>query len=110
MKAYVFLFLAILCEVAASSTATRTDGFTRLFPSLVSGGLYLAALVFFAQTLKTIPLGVGYAIWSGAGITLVALSSVFILKQKLDLPAIIGLTMIVGGGVLIQGFSKSISH
>lgn len=108
IKAYIFLVGAVVAEVTASSFVNKSEYLTKLIPSLIACGFYLLALVLFSQSLRSIPLGLGYAIWSGLGITIVALVSVFYFKQTLDLPAMAGLGLIIAGVILINGFSESV--
>lgn len=104
---YLFLGLAIIFEVIGSSFIKASDGFTKLWPSSVVVVAYITCFYFLSLALKTIPLGVAYAIWAGLGIVLTAAVSVFIFKQKLDLPAIIGIILIVSGVVVMNFFSKT---
>ena len=97
MKQYLILLLAIICEVVATSALKQTEQFTRLVPSLITLAGYAGAFYFLSMVLRSIPLGIAYAIWSGAGIVLVALVGWLVFKQHLDLPAIIGICMILGG-------------
>ena len=97
MKQYVILGLAIICEVIATSALRQTNQFTRIVPSLITLVGYAGAFYFLSMVLRNIPLGIAYAIWSGAGIVLVALVGWLVFKQQLDVPAIIGICMIIGG-------------
>lgn len=106
---YLFLGLAIIFEVVGSSFMKASEGFTKWLPSIVVIVAYLICFYFLSLALKTIPLGVAYAIWAGLGIVLTAMVSVFIFKQKLDSPAIIGILFIVIGVVIMNFFSKT-SH
>lgn len=110
MQKWLFLSAAIVCEVIATSALKSSEGFSRLWPSLIVATGYMAAFYFLSLTLKTIPVGVAYAIWSGAGIVLIALIARVFLGQTLDTPAIIGLSLIVAGVVVLNLFSKTISH
>ena len=110
MQQWIFLFVAIVSEVIATSALKSTEGFTRLWPSLIVTAGYISAFYFLSLTLKTIPVGVAYAIWSGVGVALIALIAWVFFGQKLDTPAIIGLLLIVAGVVVLNVFSKSISH
>jgi len=110
MNAYVYLALAIAAEVIATSALKASEGFTRTGPSLLVAVGYGVAFYFLSLTLKTVPVGVAYAIWSGAGIVLIALIGWAVLKQPLDLPAMIGMGLIVTGVVVIQLFSKAAAH
>lgn len=110
MQQWVFLSLAIISEVIATSALKASDGFSRLWPSFIVVAGYASAFCFLSLTLKTIPVSVAYAIWAGAGIALIALISWVFFGQKLDIPAIIGLILIVAGVVVINLFSKTVSH
>lgn len=107
---YLFLGLAIALEVIRSSFLAKSNVFTKLVPSIITVIAFSACFYFFSQSLKSIPLGIAYAIWAGLGIVLTALVSVFIFKQKLDIPAILGLVLIVSGVLVINLFSKSAGH
>ncbi|MFT3667230.1 MAG: SMR family transporter [Pseudoxanthomonas sp.] len=110
MNAYVYLALAIAAEVIATSALKASEGFTRTGPSLLVAAGYGVAFYFLSLTLKTVPVGVAYAIWSGAGIVLIAVIGWAVLKQPLDLPAMIGMGLIVAGVMVIQLFSKAAAH
>ena len=107
---YLFLTIAIVAEVIATSALKSVEGFSRLGPSAVVVIGYGVAFYFLSLTLKTIPVGIAYAIWSGLGITLVSIVGYFFYKQTLDTPAILGLLMILAGVVVINVFSKTVSH
>lgn len=94
---YLFLGLAICLEVVGSSFLSKSNGFTKLVPSIITVIAFSACFYFFSQALKSIPLGIAYAIWAGLGIVLTAIVSVIIFKQRLDTPAILGMTIIVFG-------------
>ena len=110
MQHWIFLSIAIVSEVIATSCLKAAEGFTRLWPSLMVVVGYLLAFYFLSLTLKTIPVGVAYAIWSGIGVLLIALSGWLFLGQSLDIPAVIGLSLIVVGVVIINVFSRTVSH
>lgn len=110
MQHWIFLSIAIVSEVIATSCLKAAEGFTRLWPSLMVVVGYLLAFYFLSLTLKTIPVGVAYAIWSGVGVILIAFSGWLFLGQSLDIPAVIGLSLIVGGVVIINVFSRTVSH
>lgn len=110
MQQWIYLAVAIVSEVIATSALKPSEGFSRLFPSLIVVAGYASAFYFLSLTLKTIPIGVVYAIWSGAGIALITLVGWLYFRQSLDVPAIIGLLLIVAGVVVLQLFSKTISH
>jgi small multidrug resistance pump len=107
---YFYLIVAIAFEVVATSALKMTDGFTRLTPSLVTLVGYGFAFFFLSLTLRTMPVGVVYALWSGAGIVLIAAIGYFFFNQSLDLPAIIGLTLIVAGVLVVNLFSRTLGH
>ena len=108
--AYLYLGIAIVAEVIATSALKASEGFTRLGPSLVVLLGYGIAFFFLSLTLRTIPTGIAYAIWSGIGIVLISAVGWVWFKQTLDLPAIIGLGLIILGVVVVQVFSKTVSH
>ena len=107
---YLYLALAIVLEVLGSSFMKASDGFSKLLPTTITIIAYIACFFFLSQALKSIPLGIAYAIWGGLGIVLTALISVIIFKQSLDLPAIIGIVLIVAGVFVMNFFSKSSTH
>lgn len=103
---YLYLAVATLSEVIATSALKASDGFTRPLWALVTIIGYAIAFYCLSLTLKTIPTGVAYAIWSGVGIVLIALIAWLFQGQKLDAPAIGGMALIVAGVVVMQLFSK----
>lgn len=107
---WIFLMIAIFAEVIATSALKYSEGFTKLIPSAIVLIGYAIAFYFLSLTLKNMSVGVAYAIWSGVGTILIALVAYLVFKQKLDLPAIIGFLLIVTGVIVINLFSKSISH
>jgi small multidrug resistance pump len=104
---YIYLLIAIISEVAATSALRASGQFTKLWPSVIVVVGYGLAFYFMSLTLKSIPVGIAYAIWSGVGIVLVSVTGYFLYKQKLDLPAILGMGLIVLGVLVINLFSKS---
>jgi small multidrug resistance pump len=110
MKQWLFLSIAIISEVVATSALKSSNGFSQFWPSLVVIAGYAAAFFFLSLTLRTIPMGVAYAIWSGVGIVLITVIGWLVLGQALDTPAIIGLTFIIIGVVVLNVFSKSLTH
>ncbi|WP_411796487.1 DMT family transporter [Halomonas sp. A29] len=110
MMAFVYLALAIVAEVVATSALKATDGFTRLGPSLVVVVGYVIAFFMLSLVLRTIPVGIAYAIWAGLGIVLVALVGALVYGQRPDLPAVLGIGLIVTGVVVIQLFSRVSAH
>ena len=107
MAPYVALGLAIVAEVIATSALKASAGFTRLGPSAIVVLGYGAAFYCLSLTLQSLSVGVAYAIWSGLGIVLISLVGWWLYGQKLDLPAVVGMLMIVGGVVVIQVLSKT---
>lgn len=110
MKYWLFLSIAIISEVIATSALKSSEGFTRLIPSVLVVGGYLLAFYFLSLTLKAIPIGIAYAIWAGVGIVLIALVGWWLYGQKLDLAAIIGMALILAGVAVINLFSTSDGH
>lgn len=110
MIAYLYLGVAIIAEVVATTALRAADGFTQLWPSLISIVGYAIAFYFLSLTLRSMPVGVAYAIWSGVGIVLISLAGWLLYKQLLDLPAIIGMALIMAGVIVINLFSKSTVH
>lgn len=110
MSAYGALFVAILLEIVGTTCLQKSDQFTKLVPTLAMAGCYLGAFYFLSIVLKTIPVGLAYAIWSGLGIVLISTVSFFIFRQRLDAPAVVGLGFIVLGVVIINVFSNARVH
>ena len=110
MIAYVYLAVAIVAEVIATTALRAADGFTQLWPSLISIVGYVVAVYFLSLTLRSMPVGIAYAIWSGVGIVLISLAGWLIYKQLLDLPALIGMGLIMAGVIVINLFSKTAVH
>lgn len=105
---WLYLGIAILSEVAGTTALKAAEGFTRPLPVLIVTGGYALAFYFMSLALRTIPLGITYAIWSGVGIVLISLSGWWLYQQKPDAAALIGMALIVAGVVVIYGFSKTI--
>jgi len=110
VQAYLYLGIAIVFEVIGTSALQASESFTRLVPTLVVAVTYTASFVFLALTLRLIPVGIAYALWSGIGIVLIAAVGWFWFKQPLDAPALIGLGLIIGGVVVVNVFSESLPH
>ncbi|HEY7670260.1 MAG TPA: multidrug efflux SMR transporter [Hyphomicrobium sp.] len=108
--AYLYLAIAIVSEVIGTAALKASEEFTRLVPSLIVVVGYALAFYFLTLTLRTIPVGVAYALWAGVGIVLICLASFILYKQTLDAPALIGVGLIAAGVILINGFSGSINH
>ena len=109
MKNWIFLGIAIVSEVVGTTALKSSDGFTRLWPSITVVIGYALAFYFLALTLRVIPVGVAYAIWSGIGIILITLVAWLWFDQKLDMPALFGMGLITAGVVIMNAFSKSLS-
>jgi len=108
--AYFYLALAIIAEVIATSSLKASAEFTKLVPSLIVVTGYSIAFYLLTLVLRSIPIGITYAIWSGVGIILVAVVGAIFYKQTPDLPAMIGMALIVSGVVIIHVFSKTVAH
>ena len=106
---YAYLAVAIIFEVIATSALKASDGFTRLWPSLVTVIGYGVAFYALSLCLKTMSVGIVYALWSGLGIILITLAGWLLYRQAVDLPALVGMTLIVAGVAVIQIFSKSVN-
>lgn len=109
-SAYALLALAIISEVVGSTFLTKSDGFSKPVPTLITLICFAVAFYLLSHVVKVIPLGITYAIWSGVGIILTALISVFVLKNPLDTPAIIGIIFIIIGVVIMNVFSNATAH
>ncbi|MCR5817910.1 MAG: QacE family quaternary ammonium compound efflux SMR transporter [Prevotella sp.] len=110
MKSFLFLLGAIVSEAFATSMLNASNQFTKLYPSVLSVAGYCASLYLLSLTLRTMPVGIAYAIWSSLGIVLITLIGVFAFKQAPDMPAIIGMILIIAGVVIINLFSKMKVH
>lgn len=107
---WLILFVAIVSEVIATSALKSSDGFSRFWPSVIVVVGYGIAFYCLALTLRTIPMGVVYAIWSGIGIVLITVVGWLLFDQKLDLPALLGIGLIAAGVVIMNVFSKTMGH
>lgn len=106
----IILGAAIVCEVVATSALKASDGFTRPSPSAVTAVGYLVSFYLLSLALKTIPVGVAYAIWSGLGIVLIAAIGWLVFGQRLDAPALLGMALIIAGVAVMNLFSKTTAH
>jgi len=109
-KAYLYLLIAIVAEVIATTFLKKSDGFTRLWPSVASTVGYIITFYFLSLSLRTLNVGVAYGIWCGLGIIFISLLAFFIYGEKLDLAAVVGLGFIITGVVIINVLSKTVSH
>ena len=107
---YIYLFAAIVCEVIATSALKAAAGFSRSWPSVIVIVGYGLAFYCLSLTMRTIPIGIAYAIWSGVGIVLIALVGLLFYRQPLDAPALIGMALILAGVLIINVFSKTAGH
>lgn len=110
MNGALYLGIAIVGEVIATSFLRASAGFTQLVPSVIVVVGYCVTFYFFSLALQTIPVGIGYAIWSGVGIVLVSIIAFFAYGQSLDLPALVGIGLILAGVLVINLFSQSSGH
>ncbi|MBS1023507.1 EamA family transporter [Gluconobacter cerinus] len=107
---YLYLGIAIFAEIIATSLLKASEGFTRFVPTVILGVGYLGAFYCLSMALKEIPTGIAYAIWSGVGIVLVALIAWIFQGQRLDLPAMIGMGLIIAGVLVMNLFSTTAGH
>lgn len=109
-KSYVFLLIAIIAEVIATTALARSESFTRPLPTTIVVVGYVAAFWFLSFPMRTMPTGVVYAIWSGLGIVFITAVAWIWFRQSLDFAAVFGLALILAGVVVINVFSKTVSH
>lgn len=107
---WIYLSVAILGEVVGTSALKQSYGFTRPLPTVLAILAFVVAFYFLSLTLKVLPIGVVYAIWSGVGIVLISLLGYFFFHQRLDLPAMIGIGLILAGVIVINTLSSSAPH
>ena len=110
VTAYILLAGAIISEVTGSTFLVKSDGFTKLFPSLMVVILFSFSFFLLSHVIKVLPIGIVYAIWSGVGIVLTAIIGFLLFKQSIDGPGIFGMCFIVLGVIIINLFSKSAGH
>ncbi|BES73766.1 SMR family transporter [Marinobacter nanhaiticus D15-8W] len=110
MQNWLFLAAAICFEVVATSALKASEGFSKFWPSVLVVCGYALAFYFLALTLRTIPVGIAYAIWAGAGVALITLIGWLVFNQTLDLAAIIGILFIIAGVMILNIFSKVSPH
>lgn len=110
MNGYLYLALAIAAEVVATTSMKAVDGFNKPLPLLLVIIGYSIAFWMLILVVRTIPVGIAYAIWAGLGIVLVSIAAMFVYGQKPDLPAVLGMGLIVSGVVVIQLFSRVTGH
>jgi small multidrug resistance pump len=107
---YALLVAAIAFEVVGTTLLKQTEQFTRLWPTVFSMAAYGVAFYLLSMVLRTMPVGIAYAIWSGLGIVFVSIIGVVVFRQSLDWPAILGLSLIIIGIVIVNLFSSSVDH
>ena len=110
LLAYGLLAIAIIAEVTGSTFLVKSEGFTKFVPSILVVIFYVISFYLLSQVIKTIPLGIAYAIWGGVGIVLTAMIGFIVFKQHLDLAAILGIALIISGVLIINIFSTSSGH
>jgi small multidrug resistance pump len=108
--AYLILFLAVIAETIGTTALQASQQFSRLWPSVLVVVSYGIAFYLLGLTLKFMPVGIVYAIWSGLGIVFIAIIGFIVFGQRLDWPAVLGLTMILAGILVIHLFSKTAGH
>lgn len=109
-QTYLLLITAIVAETIGTTALQASQQFTRFGPSVIVVISYAIAFLLLSYVLKTIPVGIAYAVWSGLGIVSIAVIGVIAFGQRLDLPAVLGIAMILGGILTIHLFSNSASH
>jgi small multidrug resistance pump len=107
---YIYLTIAIVFEVVGTTALKQSDGFTRLLPSLVTIAGYTLAFYFLSLPLRVLPVGVVYAVWSGVGIVLITMIGWIWFRQSLDVAALIGIAFIITGVMIVNLFSKTLTH
>lgn len=107
---YLYLALAIVAEVIATSSLRATEEFTKPLPTFVMVVGYGMAFYFMTLALRSIPLGVTYAVWSGLGIVLISIIGIIFYNERLDLAATLGMLLIIAGVLVIHLFSKTVRH
>lgn len=107
---WIYLTIAIAAEIVATSALKTSESFTRLLPSIITVVGYLISFYFLSLTLRVLPVGIAYAVWSGVGIVAISIIGYVLFKQSLDLAALIGIGFIVTGVIVLNVFSKSAGH
>lgn len=110
MKSWILLFFAVVCEVVGTSAIKQSEGFTKFWPSLVVVVGFALAFYLLTFSLKVLPVGVVYAVWSGMGIVLISVIGHWFFNERLDAPAFIGISFILAGVLIMQIFSKAVAH
>ncbi len=107
---WIYLAIAIAAEIVATSALKTSESFTRLLPSVITVAGYVISFYFLSLTLRVLPVGIAYAVWSGVGIVAISVIGYVLFKQSLDLAALIGIGFIVVGVIVLNVFSKSAGH
>ncbi|HEY9097171.1 MAG TPA: SMR family transporter [Hydrogenophaga sp.] len=110
MNPWITLSLAIVAEVVATSALKSSEGFTRLLPAMVVVAGYGLAIYLLSLVLRAIPVGVAYTIWSGLGVVLITLVAWVVHGQRIDLPGLLGMGLIVAGVIVLNLFSGATAH
>ena len=110
MKSWLILLCAVVCEVVGTSAIKYSEGFTKVIPSIVVFVAFGMAFYILSISLKVIPIGMVYAVWSGLGIVLISIIGNFVFSKRLDAPAFIGMSFILADVVIMQVFSKAVAH
>lgn len=110
MHHWILLGFAILAEVVGTSAMKASEGFSKIVPSMITVVFYGIAFYLLSLTLRTIPVGIAYAVWSGVGIVLISLVAWVLYGQKLDMAGLIGIGLIISGVIVLNVFSKSSVH
>lgn len=110
MSPYIPLGAAIAIEVVGTALLQRSEQFSKLWPTLGMAACYIISFYLLSVSLRVLPLGIAYAIWGAVGMVLVALIGLTIFGQRLDLPAVIGLGLIIAGVLVVNLFSKTVGH
>lgn len=103
---YIYLTMAVAAEVVGTTALKASMSFTKLVPTIIMIAAYMVAFFFLSFVMRTLPVGITYALWSALGIVLITIASIYLFDEVLDLAAVIGIAMIIGGIVVIQLFSK----
>ncbi|MBO0905344.1 DMT family transporter [Jiella sonneratiae] len=106
----IYLGIAIVCEIVGTTALKSTQGFTRLAPAVVTVLAYVLAFYFLALPLRSLPVGIVYAIWSGTGIVILALIDLVWFRQPIDPAGLVGMALILAGVLVINLFSQSVGH
>lgn len=110
MSVYLYLAMAIVCEVVGTVSLKAIDGLNKPLPLLLVIGGYGLAFWLLSHVMQTVPVGITYAIWSGLGIVLITIVAFLVYKQSLDIPALLGMALIIAGVIVIQLFSSTSGH